>query len=181
MDILIKKYFDKYRAKNELPPELLGKVEGKPLTDAGLLRKWRYWKTGLRYEDKKLGAALYGALDECFVDGENYIPIDYKTRGFDLKEDSTKYYQTQLDCHTLLLEANGFKHPSFGYLIFYIPKEIKKEGVVRFVIEPKKIKTNPKTGLEVFEKAVKLLRGPQPKSHSECQYCAWGNDFVSFE
>lgn len=181
MDILIKKYFDKYRAKNELPPELSGKVEGKPLTDLALLRKWRYWKTGLRYEDKTLNATLYGALDECFVKENCYIPVDYKTRGFDLKEDPAKYYQTQLDCYTFLLEINGFKHLSFGYLIFYIPKEIKKEGVVRFTIEPKKIKTNPKAGLEVFKKAVKLLRGPQPKSHSECQFCAWGNDFINLE
>lgn len=187
MDILIKKYFDKYRAKNELPPELLGKVEGKPIADVALLKKWRYWKTGLRYEDKSLNATLYGALDECFVIPSTgskkmlYIPVDYKTRGFDLKEDPTEYYQTQLDCYTFLLEANGYKHPSFGYLIFYIPKEIKKEGIVRFVIEPRKIKTNPKAGLDVFERAVKLLRGPQPESHTDCDYCAWGNDFVSFE
>jgi len=187
MDILIKKYFDEYRTKDELPPELVGKVEGKLFSDMKLLKKWRYWKTGLRYEDKKLNATLYGALDECFViPSKNpnetiYIPVDYKTRGFDLKEDSTNYYQTQLDCYTFLLEASGYKHLSFGYLIFYIPKEIKKEGVVRFVIEPKKIKTNPKAGLDIFEKAVKLLRGPQPKSHSECKYCAWGNDFVRFE
>ncbi len=181
MDILIKKYFDKYRAKNELPPELVGKVEGKPMDNLELLKKWRHWKTGLRYEDKKLNATLYGALDECFItpstgSGEMlYIPVDYKTRGFDLKEDSTKYYQTQLDCYTFFLEANGYKHPSFGYLIFYIPKEIKKEGVVRFVIEPRKIKTNPKAGLEVFQKAVNLLHGPQPKSHSECKYCQYRN------
>ncbi|GAH40896.1 unnamed protein product, partial [marine sediment metagenome] len=29
MDLVIKKYFDKYRLNNELPPEVQGKVTGK--------------------------------------------------------------------------------------------------------------------------------------------------------
>lgn len=180
MDILIKKYFDKYRALGESPPEIKEKVKGKPL-GLDLLKKWRHWKTGLRYEDKKLNAILYGALDECFVDKDIYIPVDYKTRGFDLIEDPRKYYQTQLDCYALFLESNGYKHASFGYLIYYIPKEIQEDGLVRFTIEPIKIETDPKRARAIFEEAVKLIRGPQPESHSECEYCAWGNDFINLE
>lgn len=182
MDLLIKKYFDKYRALGKLPPEIEGKVEGKLLDEQELLDNWRSWRvTKLKYEDKKLNAVLSGALDECFVLGDAYIPVDYKTRGFPRKEDSTRYYQNQLDCYTFLLEANGYKHLSFGYLIFYIPTEIKKGGIVKFNIEPVKMKTYPQNAKKVFEKAVKTLRRPAPKSHSDCQFCSWSNDWLNFE
>lgn len=174
MDLLIKKYFDKYRPLGKMPPEIEGKVQGKLFSDQELLRKWRSWQNGLRYNDEDLGAVLSGALDECFVDGDYYIPVDYKTRGFDLKEDSTSYYQTQLDCYTFLLEKNGFKHLSFGYLIYYIPERVEKEGIVKFRIEPKKLETEPKRGYKIFTEAVNLLKGPQPSSHSQCKFCSWG-------
>lgn len=182
MDILIKEYFDKYRAVGKLPPEIAGKVEGKLFEDQNLLNNWRDWRnTKLKYEDRKLNAILRGGLDECFVLGNAYIPVDYKTRGFALKKDSEKYYQTQLDCYTLLLEVNGYSHPSFGYLIFYIPKKIEENGIVRFSIEPKKVPTNPQKAKEIFEKAVEVLRRSAPASHSECQFCSWSNDWLNFE
>jgi len=183
MDFLIKNYFDKYRAQGKLPPELKGKVQGKLLSDQILLSKWRaiYKNTPPQYFDKEFNAILFGALDECFVDGDYYIPVDYKTRGFDLKEDSLSYYQTQLDCYTLLLESSGYKHLSFGYLIYYIPEEVSENGLVEFRIEPKKLETNTKRAKEIFRAAVKLIRGPQPKSQSQCQFCSWGNDFANFK
>ena len=46
---------------------------------------------------------LFGALDDCLVDGEHHIPLDYKTRGFPPNEgDSEKYYQTQLDAYSMM-------------------------------------------------------------------------------
>ena len=119
LDLLIKKYFDRYRAIGKLPPEIEGKVKGRLLENQEMLDNWRDWRKSLiRYEDKSLNAVLRGALDECFVLDGAYIPVDYKTRGFDLKEDSAKYYRNQLNCYTLLLEANGYQHPSFAYLLF---------------------------------------------------------------
>lgn len=112
MDSLIKRYFDEYRALDKLPPELEGKVQGKLLSDQKLLNEWRKinQNSSPRFFDKKLNAYLFGGLDECFVDGDYYIPADYKTRGFGLKDYSLSYYQTQLDCYTFLLEAEGYKH-----------------------------------------------------------------------
>ena len=182
MDLLIKKYFDKYRVKEEMPPEIEGKVQGKLLQDQSLLGQWRkpYKDTHPQCFDKEDKAVLFGALDECFIDGEFYIPVDYKTRGFGLKEDSLSYYQTQLDCYTLMLEAEGYKHLSFGYLIYYIPEEVKEQGMVKFSVEAKKLTTSPKRGREIFRRAVKLLRGAKPASHSGCKFCSWGNDFINF-
>lgn len=181
MDLLTKKYFDKYREIGKMPPEIEGKVEGEPLMDRELLKRWRYWKTGPCYTDKDLNAILQGALDECFVSGNLYIPVDYKTRGFDLKEDSLSYYQLQLDSYTFLLEAEGCPTPKFGYLIYFIPKNIKEGGIVEFEVEPHKLPTNPDNALKVFRQAVKTLRSPQPKSHSACKFCSWGNDFINLE
>jgi CRISPR/Cas system-associated exonuclease Cas4 (RecB family) len=183
MDKLIKEYFDKYRIKDKLPPEIEGKVVGKLIKDTSLLGEWRsnYKNSHPQYYDKEFNAVLFGALDECLVDGDFYIPVDYKTRGFDLKEDSSSYYQTQLDAYTLLLEAEGYKHYSFGYLIYYIPIKVKENGIVEFKIDVQKMKTDPKRSLEIFHKAVKTLRSPRPKSHSQCKFCSWGNDFVHFQ
>lgn len=181
LDRLIKEYFDQYRVLGKVPPELEGKVEGKPFSDQALMDKWRNWKTGLSYTDDTLNAVLFGALDECFVNGDYYIPVDYKTRGFDLKEDSTSYYQTQLDCYAFLLEKSGYPTPSFGYLIYYIPKKVEENGLIKFRIEPQKMETNPQRAYEVFAKALQLIANPAPASHSGCQFCSWGNDFPDFE
>ncbi len=177
MDFLIKDYFDKYRALGTVPPEIEGKVMGIPIKDQKLLSFWRNWRTGLRYFDEKLNAELGGALDECFVFENNYIPVDYKTRGFALKEDSLSYYQTQLDCYTFLLQANGHKHLFFGYLIYYIPKKAKEEGAVEFEVNPQKLATSPKRGYEIFKSAVGFLRGPKPSLNDKCQFCLWANNF----
>jgi len=183
MDGLIKKYFDKYRGLNKMPPELEGKVQGRLLSDQDLLKEWRSVSknSAPKYFDKELNACLFGALDECFVDGDYYIPVDYKTRGYDLKEDSTSFYQTQLDCYTFLLEAEGYKHLSFGYLVYYIPTEVGENGRVQFKVEAHKLETNPLRGYEVFREAVKCVRGSQPISHSQCKFCSWGNDFANLE
>lgn len=183
MDLLIKKYFDKYRAKDRLPPEIEGKVQGKLVKDQSLLKQWRsnYKESSPQYRDKKLDAVLFGALDECLQDGKFYIPVDYKTRGFALKENSLFYYRTQLDSYTLLLEAEGYAHLSFSYLIYYIPEVVAKNGRVKFRVEVHKMETDPKRVLKVFQDAVKLIRGPKPKSHSQCEFCSWGNDWQNFE
>lgn len=180
MDLLIKRYFDKYRALDQLPPEIEGKVKGK-LVKGHILREWRktYKEIEPYYYDEKLNAVLYGGLDECFVEGEYYIPADYKTYGFNLKENSSSFYQLQLDTYIFLLEASGYKHLNLAYLIYYIPKEIKNEGVVQFKIEVVEIKTNPENAKRIFESAVNLLRGPRPKAHVKCQYCSWASYHIN--
>lgn len=180
MDLVIKKYFDKFRGS--LLPELKGKVEGKLMENLETLNKWRNWRTGPRYTDEKLGAELFGALDECLEDEGIYIPLDYKTRGYPPKEgDSEKYYQTQLDTYSLLLNENGFKTADFAYLLYYFPKEVKENGVVEFNIEPVKVGTDLKRAKKTFEDAVALLKGPMPAHHSECEYCGFLGDRLGFE
>lgn len=173
MDYLIKDYFDKYRLLSKLPPEIEKAIKGLPMQNQKLLNLWRNWRSGLRYYDKEINAEIGGALDECFTIDNYYIPVDYKTRGFALKDDSLSYYQTQLDCYTMLLEKNGYNHLSFGYLIYYIPQKIDSNGIVRFSVEAKKIKTDPKRAYQIFKNAVALLRGLEPQLNNQCGFCKW--------
>jgi len=180
MDLVIKKYFDQYRGK--LPPEIDGKVVGQLITDVNLMDKWRNWQTGLEYHNKERDAVLFGALDDCLVDGDYYVPLDYKTRGFPPNDgDPEKYYQTQLDTYSLLLNANGYKTRDFAYLVYYYPEEVKENGIVKFNIKTAKVGTNLERAKKTFCDAVDLLKGPIPKRHSDCDYCSWISDRLGFE
>ena len=181
MDRKLKVYFDKYREKGKIPPELKGKIEGKLLDDMELMDVWRNNFKGLRWTDKD-GNILMGAIDDCLLDGENYIVVDFKTYGgSEIKEEKIEFYQNQMNVYTFLLEKNGYKHPGFAYLIFYLPKEVKENGHVDFDIVVKKVKVSPKDALKTFEKAIKTIKGKRPKKHSSCEFCAWSDDSIKFE
>jgi len=179
MDILIKKYFDSYRAVGKLPPEIERQVSGYLFSDTELLNKWRSWRSGLSYYDRDLGAVLVGAIDDCLVENERYIPIDYKTRGFDLADGGESFYQNQMNCYSFLLDTNGMKQPSYAYLAYFIPREIKKGADVRFSVHVKKLNTFPEDALNTFRKAVKLLRSPIPSHDDSCQFCTWNSKGVN--
>lgn len=189
MDLLIKKYFDRYRELGKLPPELEGKLDGVELfPDPELLNKWRNWRSALMYKDPETGAVLSGMLDDLGVqksgkgelfDGARYVPLDYKTRGFDVKEGGEFFYKNQMNCYGLLLRENGMKPAGHAYLLYYIPKDVSEKGMTRFEVVPKRLEINPDEALKVLRDAVELLKSPMPATHSECEYCAWGNDFLT--
>ena len=179
MDILIKKYFDSYRAVGKLPPEIDGQVTGELFSDMETLNKWRSWRSGLSYYDKSLDAVLAGALDDCLVHQGRYIPVDYKTRGFNLIEGGEEFYQNQLDCYSFLLSANNLPEPHYAYLVYFIPREVKTGGAVHFSVEVKRVETFPENARKIFQRAAALLRSPIPESHSECQFCSWGRNIAA--
>lgn len=169
VDAVLKKYFDRYRGN--LPPELKGRVDGRLIDDQALLDSWRdRWK-GLVYEDPFLAARLKGLLDDCLVVGERYAPLDYKTKGRSPTEDAHKWNQDQLDIYSMLLETNGYKTTDFGYLIFYHPVVAHEGGMIEFGITPRKVTTDKRAALNLFERAVELIRGPEPPRDPACEYC----------
>lgn len=172
MDTVIKEYFDGYRLKNELPPEIKGKVIGELFTDITLLKKWRDWKiTNLCYEDKSLAVSLSGALDDCLLKNNLHIPLDYKTRGYELRGDPRKYYQTQLDCYSLMLSASGYKTADIAYLLYYWPLKVREDGIVKFHVEPIKIETNALSAQKIVKDAALSLYSPMPEASLDCEYC----------
>ncbi len=179
MDNVIKVFYDTYRKQDKLPPEIEGQVEGKLIPDMELMAKWRNWRTGLEYHDEIREATLFGALDDCLVDDNYYIPLDYKTRGYTPKDGaSEKYYGSQISCYNLLLKENGFKVRDYGYLVYYYPKSVRKDGLVQFNVKPIKIRADAETGRDTFERALKLLKGQEPKKYTGCEYCSWNNEYL---
>lgn len=174
MDLVIKDYFDGYRARGEMPPEVKGKVRGTLFPDREVLERWRNWRLGLRYEDRESGGVLSGALDDCLVEKDKYIPLDYKTRGGDLRGGEEKYYQHQLDIYSLMLQENGFPAAGAAYLLYYIPKKVAEGGQVRFDVIPHEVKTDTERARETLREAIACLKEPMPARHSECEYCSWG-------
>jgi hypothetical protein len=171
LDLLIKVYFDKFRGS--LPPELEGKVDGVLFKDLKTLKNWRDWKKGLRIIDAKEKIELVGALDDCLVSDEYFLPLDYKTRGFDLKDDSMDYYKHQLDLYTLMLDRNGYKTKGEAYLLYYIPKTLKSGTLVEFEVTPLRVKTSIDDARKLIRDAIKLLQGPLPPHHEVCEFCRW--------
>ena len=179
MDRVIKTYFDTFRAKGMLPPELRIDIfkDIHLYDDQARLEDWRAWRTGLQYRDED-GSVLSGMLDDLLVKEGAYIPFDYKTKGSPTnEEDATKYYQTQLDCYALMLEGNGLKTAGYGFLLYYSPKEVGENGRVSFEIQPIRIGTDTARAKDLFHQALAILTGPAPKAAPKCEYCGWLEKF----
>ena len=177
MDSVLKKYFDDCRARGVMPSEIKGKLKGKLFDDADKLAEWRNNRHGLRFTDKKSGIELMGAVDDMFVAEDGcFIPIDFKTRGWPIKEDTHEHYQHQMDIYAFLLEKNGVKTGGFACLLFYHPTKAEDGCRFQFKSEFVKVDTNTKRAAKLFRDAIKLLQGPEPKAHEECEWCSWGED-----
>lgn len=176
MDLLIKKYFDGFRENGKLPPQLENKVEGKLFDNEEILRRWRNWRTGLDFIDKKADVKLVSALDDCLVSEDNhFLPLDYKSKG-DIRDDSHFFHQSQLDIYTWLLDENGYPTKDIGYLVFFAPLKIQSNGLIKFDIIPRRIETSKENAKKLFYQAVSLLNGPMPQKHEGCAYCSWVED-----
>ncbi|MCX6750872.1 MAG: PD-(D/E)XK nuclease family protein, partial [Candidatus Pacearchaeota archaeon] len=109
MDGILKTHFDKFRDRGLLPPELREsecKNECKLFDDSEKLKIWRNNLKGISWTDKN-GNILHGAVDNLLQKGEKLIVLDYKTRGYPVKEDTAEHYQNQLDIYNFLLRKNG--------------------------------------------------------------------------
>jgi len=161
MDGVLKKHFDKFMEKGKLPPELCDNSECKNVKlfdDKKLLEEWRNSRKGLWFEDKD-GNILHGGVDNILVNKTNnkLIVLDYKTRGYPLKENTHEYYQDQLNIYNWLLEKLGYKTEDFAYLLFYYPKEVLETGEVVFDTTLKKMKVDIEGAEKLFNKAIKML------------------------
>ena len=175
MDSVLKKHFDKFMKKGQLPPELRENKECKDcnlFNDEELLKVWRSNFKGIGIEDKE-GNILHGAVDNILVKGKKLIVLDYKTRGFPLKEDTHEHYQNQVDIYNYLLRENGYKTEDYAFLLFYYPKEVLETGEVVFDTVLKKMKIDVTNAESIWKKAIKLLNDscPDKHKHKDCPWC----------
>lgn len=177
MDSVLKKYFDGYRAKGELPPETKKELSNFKLwPDQKDMDKWRDWRSGLTYKSPS-GITLIGALDDLVVDKKDIAsPFDYKTRGYPPKSiiDSEQYYGLQLSVYSLLLKVNKFDVSGSGYLAYYWPEQIGSGGMIQFNNKMVKIPADPQQAIELCVKAIELLKSSKPPApNPACEYCGY--------
>lgn len=169
LDSVIKRYFNLYRKKGQLPPFLEGKINGK-LID--FLPKTLEFSLG--------GNILYGRLDECIaLSSGEFAPLDHKTRA-STPEEIHQSYQLQMDIYTLLLEKNGYKTKGVAYLVYYFPVPGELHSGFPFEIEVREISTNPRKAEKIFCEAIECLSNKVPLSNENCEYCRWVNNYMDF-
>jgi CRISPR/Cas system-associated exonuclease Cas4 (RecB family) len=177
MDKILKTHFDTFMEKGELPPEIreYGLGNGyKLFDDKKTLNIWRSNFKGIQYTDKTSGILLKGAVDNIIEKGKKLIVLDYKTRGYPLKEDTAAHYQTQLDLYNFLLRKNGYDTEDYAYLLFYYPKELTDTGEIIFDTELVKMAIDVKRGENIFHDAITLLsQEDPPEASKECEYCEY--------
>ncbi len=177
MDSVLKKHFDSYREKNELPPELatLEKDSIKLFPDKKQLTIWQNNFKGIQWKDAA-GNIFMGAVDDLLIKDKKIVVMDFKTRGFPKKDDTADFYQDQLDIYNFLLQKNGFETEDYAYLIFYHPLEVAQTGDVIFHKDLVKMKVDVKNAEKIFKEAVEVLDGPIPASAENCGHCRWARE-----
>lgn len=176
MDKVLKEHFDRFMEQGTLPPELHthGLKDYNLFADKELLKVWRNNLKGIEYFDVATNILLHGAVDNILVKGKKLVILDYKTRGYPVKEDTHEHYLLQMHLYAYLLEKNGYAVEDYAYLLFYYPNRVLATGEVVFDTHLKKIAVFPAEGEKVFKKAITILQSDEPpRPSSECQYCSW--------
>lgn len=171
MDRILKTHFDKFRDKGKLPPELCENkecVNMKLFDDKEKMKIWQSNFKGVSWTDKD-GNELHGAVDNILVKGKKLIVLDYKTRGYALKEDTAEHYRLQQNIYNFLLRKNGYETEGYFFLLFYVPKEVMPTGEVIFDTSLVKMKVDVKMAEKAWKDALKLLDEDCPKE--TCKWC----------
>ncbi len=176
MDEAFKDYFDEYRGRGELPPEIDGKVDGTLYPDTKRLSAWRnfnFGRGGMRAEFPEYTMVVAGAIDELLVapDGK-FIPFDFKTRGYPTKDDTHEHYRMQLDLYALLFQENGMEPAPHGYLLFFWPENYSV-GMASFKTNLISMDVSPSRARAALKTVHEIVTGPQPKAHESCEYCMY--------
>jgi hypothetical protein len=171
MDKILKVHFDRFMKRDLLPPELSGNKNCKGMSlfnNPELMKLWQSNFKGIRFEDSK-GNILHGAVDNILVKGKKLIVLDYKTRGYPLKEDTAEHYRLQQNVYNFLLRKNGYKTEDYFFLLFYIPSKVTDSGKIIFNTELVKMKVDVGMAEKMWKKALKLLNGECPSE--KCEWC----------
>ena len=177
MDDVIKKYYDQFRNKKVLLHDVNPKVY--LFQDQEKLDVWRFWKTGLpRYSYK--GIEVMGAIDECGYElikkNQYLLPVDYKTKEKQVQAGyGDKWYKFQLSLYSYLMKQAKMKVTDYGIIIYYSPDIMKGETLISFNRELEFVKVDYYAVESTIESAINVLKGKEPPSNPECEYCNYYN------
>lgn len=172
MDRILKAHFDAFRDRGELPPEL-SPLRGYSLfPDAALLSVWRNNRAGLQWTDRE-GNLLRGAVDNILQKDKKLVVLDYKTRGYPLKDDTHEHYVDQLNLYNLLLQKNGYETHDYAYLLFYHPDKVNADGTVMFHTDLLRIPSSVSDAQSLLSRAFTTLKSDEPQPAEKCAFCAF--------
>ena len=164
MDKILKAHFDAFRDKDQLPPELKELDDVKLYDNIFLLEAWRNYRQGIKWEDEH-GNIFMGAVDNILKKGDKLIVLDYKTRGYALKDDTAEHYRLQQNVYNFLLRKNGYETEDYFFLLFYVPNKVTKTGEVIFDTTLVKMDVDVKMAEKTWKKTLKLLDGDCPSKY----------------
>src|SRR3989344_6868887 len=173
VDKMLKEHFDRFRDNNKLPPELKDLKDIKLFENKDLLKTWRNNLKGIEYYDEENDVLLHGAIDNILSKEGKLIVLDYKTRGFALKEDTAHHYQDQLNIYNFLLRKNGYETEDYAYLLFYLPEQVMETGEFVFKTELIKMKVDINHAEMLLNRAIKIIKGEMPEPGKDCVFCKW--------
>ncbi len=171
MDKILKIHFDKFMEQDKLPPEICENGDCKDMklfTDKEKLKIWQSNFKGIQFIDEN-GNELHGAVDNILVRDDKLIVLDYKTRGYALKEDTAEHYRQQQNIYNFLLRKNGYKTEDYFFLLFYVPKEVTPTGEVIFDTSLIKMDVDVISAEKVWKDALEMLGKECPDKH--CEWC----------
>src|SRR3989344_813337 len=149
--------------------KLLGNVGGIVIKEIKY-KNFRFYFITDGYKLKVMDESALTDLLMRFVRmSDKLVVLDYKTRGYALKEDTAEHYRLQQNVYNFLLRKNGYQTEDFFFLLFYVPKEVMETGEVIFDTELVKMKVDVKMAENAWKKALKLLSGDCPKK--SCEWC----------
>src|SRR3989344_2924105 len=125
-----------------------------------------------RFRDKK-GNLIKGAVDQLLKKENKLIVLDFKTRGFPLKEDTHEHYIDQLNIYNFLLRKNNYQTEDYAYLLFYHPNKVLENGDFTFHAELIKIPINTDEAEILINEAIECLSKDQPESDIDCEFCKY--------
>ncbi len=176
MDRILKEHFDRFMLKGEIPPEIRDHdhiKDCKLFDDINLLNSWRSKSKGLEYKDQVTQIILRGCVDNIIKKGQKLIVLDYKTRGYPLRENTHSYYQVQMDFYNFLLNHNGYQTEDYALLLFYYPNKVMYTGEVVFDTKLVKIKIDAQKAKQILDGAISTLQGNLPQKNPKCEFCNW--------
>ncbi|MBI5398250.1 PD-(D/E)XK nuclease family protein [Candidatus Woesearchaeota archaeon] len=166
IDGILKKHFDSFMERGEIPPELSRTecAEGYRLfDDKEKLRVWRDNRRGIRWANER-GHTLCGAIDELLVHRSKLVVLDYKTRGYKLKDNTADYYQNQLDTYNFLFRKNGYETENHSFLLFHVPKTVTQTGEFLFDTYLVKRPVDVANAERLFNEGIGILEGDCQKN-----------------
>lgn len=182
VDALLKTEFDVHRVANKAHPLLKEyNLDLVPYQNE-MMDEWRENFKGVKFEHKKTGFTITGAVDDIWVDKKGILyVVDYKSTAKkedikDLDKDWQDGYKRQMEVYQWLLRQNGYKVSDTGYFVYCNGMADKEAFDAKLEF---RVTLIPYTGkddwVEGTLKDIKkcLEAEKMPSADKDCDYCTY--------